>query len=267
MNRHARAGSGMSPPTRRNATDGGQERPRRNHRRELPARHRERRPPARRRGPGRRDRHHRVAQAAARRVQRHRIHRQDARQPGEEPPHPPRRGTEPAQPVPHRVLRDPARRRDRPEPLAQRSPRQHVPDHRRPVAPPSQHPRREQHVRDPARAAPRPPRPHPHRDPPRREHPPQDRVAPPAQPTPAAGTRKQAVTQKLLRNRRAVAYREQRCLQAPHGPPRTSGKGNGEGRPETGTLTVSSHATPPQPEPPRKTRSPAKTQPRQRRSR
>ena len=46
-----------------------------------------------------------------------------ARQPGEEPPHPPRRGTEPAQPVPHRVLRDPARRRDRPEPLAPRSPR------------------------------------------------------------------------------------------------------------------------------------------------
>ena len=79
-------------------------------------------------------------------------------------------------------------------------------------------------TRDPARAAPRPPRPHPHRDPPRREHPPQDRVAPPAQPAPAAGTRKQAVTQKLLRNRRAVAYREQRCLQAPHGPPRTSGK-------------------------------------------
>ena len=44
-------------------------------------------------------------------------------------------------------------------------------------------------------------------------------------------------------------------------------KGNGEGRPETDTLTVSSHATPPQPEPPRKTRSPAKTQPSQRRSR
>ena len=32
------------------------------------------------------------------------------------------------------------------------------PAHRRPVAPPGQHPRREQHVRDPARAAPRPPR-------------------------------------------------------------------------------------------------------------
>ena len=53
----------------------------------------------------------------------------------------------------------------------------------------------------------------------------------------------------------------------PHGPPRTPGKGNGEGRPETDTLTVSSHATPPQPEPPRKTRSPEKTQPSQRRSR
>ena len=44
-------------------------------------------------------------------------------------------------------------------------------------------------------------------------------------------------------------------------------KGHAEGRPETDTLTVSSHATPPQPEPPRKTRSPAKTQPSQRRSR
>src|SRR5260370_500449 len=82
---------------------------------------------------------------------------------------------------------------------------------------------------------------------------------PPPPPPPPAGPRTPAVPQKTPRDRRAVAYREQRCLQAPHGPPRASGKGNGEGRPETDTLTVSSHATPPQPEPPRKTRSPAKT--------
>lgn len=42
----------------------------------------------------------------------------------------------------------------------------------------------------------------------------------PAQPASAPGTRKQAVTEKLLHNGRAVAYREQWCLRAPHGPPR-----------------------------------------------
>jgi len=52
----------------------------------------------------------------------------------------------------------------------------------------------------------------------------------------------------------------------PHGPPRASRKGNGEGRPKSDVLTVSSHATPPQPEPPRKRRSPSPTQPPRRRS-
>ena len=97
---------------------------------------------------------------AARRVQRHRVRRQDARQPGEEPPHPPRRGTEPAQPVPHRVLRDPvAAAIDRnPCPRAARasmSPITAVPSHRRD----STHAGSSTCV-DPARAAPRPPRPH-----------------------------------------------------------------------------------------------------------
>jgi hypothetical protein len=39
-----------------------------------------------------------------------------------------------------------------------------------------------------------------------------DRVPPPAQPPAAPGTRKRAVTDKLLHNGRAVAYREHCCL-------------------------------------------------------
>src|SRR5262249_39795269 len=73
---------------------------------------------------------------------------------------------------------------------------------------------------------------------------------PPPDPPPPPTQKLPALPQTPPQTRRAVAYREQRCLQAPHGPPRTSGKGNGEGRPETDTLTVSSHATLPQPEPP-----------------
>jgi hypothetical protein len=79
-------------------------------------------------------------------------------------------------------------------------------------------------MRRPARRAPRPPRTDRHREPPRREHPAPDRVTPAAQPPAAPGTRKKAVTEKLLRNRRAVAYREHWCLRAPHGPPRGFGK-------------------------------------------
>jgi len=46
----------------------------------------------------------------------------------------------------------------------------------------------------------------------------------PAQPPPAARTRKQAVTQKRLDASRAVAYREQWCLQAPSRPSPDFGK-------------------------------------------
>ncbi len=180
---------------------------------------------------------------------------------GEELPHPARRGPEPAQPVPDRVLRHPGRGRDRPEPLPPGRPREHVPDHRRPVAPPRQQPRRKKNMRRPARGAPRPPRTDRYRKPARRENPPPDRVTPPAQPPAAARTRKQAVTKERLDASHAVAYREQWCLRAPSRPSPSFGKSNGEGRPLSDTLTVSSHATPPQPEPPRKPRSPAKTQP------
>ena len=201
-------------------------------------------------------------QHAARRVQRHRVHRQTPRQPGEELPHPASRRAEPAQPVPHRVLRHSRGRRDRPEPLTPGRPREHLPDHPRRVAPAHQQPRREQNMRDPARGAPRPPRLHAHRNPAPPEHPPTDRVTVPAQPPAAPGTRKKAVTEHLLDDGRAVAYREQWCLRAPSRPsPRLRQKDSGEGRPITDTLTVSSHPTPPQPEPPRKPRSPAKTQP------
>jgi hypothetical protein len=192
-------------------------RPRRDHRREFPRRHRDRRPTAGR-GGSRGDRHHRVAQHAARRVQRHRVRRQGPGQPGEPFPHPPRRRAEPAQPVPHRVLRHPGRGRDRPEPLPPGRPHEHLPDHRRPVAPAGQQPRRKKNMRRPARGAPRPPRPDAYRDPPGREDPPPDRVTPPAQPPAAARTRKQAVTEKLLHNGRAVAYREHWCLRAPSRP-------------------------------------------------
>ena len=73
-------------------------------------------------------------------------------------------------------------------------------------------------MRRPARGAPRPPRTHRHRKPARREHPPPDRVTPPAQPPAAARTRKQAATEKRLDAGRAVAYREQWCLRAPSRP-------------------------------------------------
>ena len=175
--------------------------------------------------------------------------RQDPGQPGEELPHPGRRGAEPAQPAPHRALRHPGRRRDPPEPLAPRRPRQHVPDHRRPVAAARQQPRRKQHMRHPARRAPRPPRPDRHRDPPRREHRPAGRVAPPAQPAPAPRTRKQAVTEELLDASRVVAYREHRCLRAPSRPSPSFAKRSRGGPAHSDMLTVSSHTSHPQPEP------------------
>jgi hypothetical protein len=71
----------------------------------------------------------------------------------------------------------------------------------------------------------------------------------PAQPAPAPGTRKKAVTEKLLHNGRAVAYREQWCLRAPSRPSPDFAKGNGEGRPVSDMLTLSSHTSTPQPEP------------------
>jgi hypothetical protein len=79
-------------------------------------------------------------------------------------------------------------------------------------------------MRRPARGAPRPPRTHRHRKPARREHPAPDRVTMPAQPAPAARTRKQAVTEKRLDAGRAVAYREHWCLQAPSRPSPDFGK-------------------------------------------
>jgi hypothetical protein len=79
-------------------------------------------------------------------------------------------------------------------------------------------------MRRPARGAPRPPRTHRHRKPARREHPAPDRVTVPAQPPPAARTPKQAVTEKRLDAGRAVAYREQWCLQAPSRPSPDFGK-------------------------------------------
>ena len=72
------------------------------------------------------------SQHAPRRVQRNRVRRQNPGQPREGPPHPARRGAEPAQPVPHRVRRNPRRGRDRPEPLPPGRPHEHVPHHPRP---------------------------------------------------------------------------------------------------------------------------------------
>ena len=76
-----------------------------------------------------------------------------------------------------------------------------------------------------------------------------DRVTPAAQPAPAPGTRKQAVTEKLLHNRLVVAYREHRCLRAPSRPSPSFAKGHGEGRPSSDMLKVSSHTSHPQPKP------------------
>src|SRR5260370_1090823 len=94
-------------------------------------------------------------------------------------------------------------------------------------------------------------------------HPPPAAAAPPATPPApppgAARTRKPAVPKERPDAGRAVAYREQRCLRAPSRPSPSFGKTNGEGRPLSHTPTVPSHATPPQPEPPRKPRSPPKT--------
>jgi hypothetical protein len=88
--------------------------------------------------------------------------------------------------------------------------------------------------------------------PPRREHRTAGRMPVPAQPAPAARARKKAITEQLLDAGRIVAYREQRCLQAPHGPPREAlPEDHGEGRPRPDTLTVSSHASAPQPESPK----------------
>jgi hypothetical protein len=147
-----------------------------------------------------------------------------AGQPGEALPHPARRGPETGAAGPGPC---PAAPRTRPRstgPLAPGRPREHVPDHRRPVAPPRQQPRRKKNVRRPARGAPRPPRPDRHRNPARRENPPPDRVTPPAQPPAAARTRKQAVTEERLDAGRAVAYREQWCLRAPSRPSPDFGK-------------------------------------------
>ena len=121
-------------------------------------------------------------------------------------------------PVPHPVLRQPGRSRDRPEPLPTGRPREHLPYHRRPVAPAGQQPHRKKNMRRPAQGAPCPPRPDAYRGPPGRKDPPPDRVTPPAQPPTAARTPKQAVTEKLLHNGRAVAYREHWCLCAPSRP-------------------------------------------------
>ena len=166
LNRHARADGGISPRTRRKATTGDRSDPivttaassqadtvSAGHR---PAAAAAAAATATTASPRR----------AARRVQRHRVRRQDARQPGEELPHPARRGPEPAQPVPHRVLRDPAtppRSTGTPAPRAARasmSPITAVPSHRRA----SSHAGSSTCV-DPARGAPRPPRPHRHREP------------------------------------------------------------------------------------------------------
>ena len=152
-------------------------------------------------------------------------------QPGEKLPYPARRRTEPAQPAPHRLLRDPGRRRDTPEPLTPRRPRQHVPDHRRPVAPPRQQPRRKQHMRHTARTAPRPPRTHRHRDPPRHENPPPGRMTPPAQPATTARTPKQAATEQLLDASHVVPYREHRCSHAPTALPELRQKVTGRADP------------------------------------
>ena len=184
--------------------------------------------------------------AAARRVQRHRTTAVPAT-PGAEPPHPPRRGPEPAQPVPHGALRDPARRSDRPA-AALRSPRQHVPI----TAVPAQRraaPTAGAHVRTPQE---------PHR--PRRgrnptatrlaENTDRDCLAPPAQPTPAAGTPEQprGVIEELQRHRCAVGLRAT-VPQAPPGPPPAHPRYQARGGPTRNRHAPGSSAliTPPPP--------------------
>lgn len=77
-------------------------------------------------------------------------------------------------------------------------------------------------------------------------------MTPPAQPARTARAQKKTVSEELLDSGRVIAYREQRCLQAPHGPPREAlSEDHGEGRPRSDTLTVSSHASAPQPESPK----------------
>ena len=190
--------------------------------------------PARRRGRCRCDRHHRVAQHAARRVQRHRIHRQDPGQPGEELPHP--------RPPTLRNRRSRSRTVSSGTPLAAAIDRNPWPRAARasmsPITPVPSHRRASSHAGsrtcvDTARAAPRPPRAHRHREPARREDPPPDRMTPPAQPATAARTRKQAVTEQRLDAAMLLPTVSNGASAHPHGPPRASRKGNGEGRPLT----------------------------------
>ena len=107
----------------------------------------------------------------------------------------------PAQPAPHRVLRHPQLPGRPAMPLPARRRRQRRPDHRRLIHPPQQQPRGQQHMRHPARRAPRPARPHhpalsaaPARTPPAAGHAPTGPAAPRTQgrtnrPLPASARR------------------------------------------------------------------------------
>ena len=77
----------------------------------------------------------------------------------------------------------------------------------------------------------------------------------PAQPPPAARTRKQAATEEQLDAGRVVAYREQWCLRAPSRPSPSFAKDHGEGRP------ITRHAHGVVARPPAATRTTTKTTP------
>ena len=75
---------------------------------------------------------------------------------------------------------------------------------------------------------------------------PRDRARPAA---PRTRDTKAGRYRELLDAGRVVAYREQWCLRAPSRPSPSFAKGNGEGRPHSDMLKVSSRTSRPQPEP------------------
>ena len=218
ITRTIRAGQGqlvlISPGRQERASPAaatGPRRPRRRPARPAPRRSRTGHPPLRRgqdRGDGIRPRRpgrpgqHRIGRKIPTPPGEHRTDRLDPF--GEAP-----------QPAPHRLRRPAQQRRDQPVSGTGRLRGQPRPDHRGGVRPADQQQHREQHMRDAAAGAPRPPR----NDPQPAvgvADPPAPRMAPPGQHTRAPRTRQPARAEPLLDRDRVGLYREHRASERNH---------------------------------------------------
>jgi hypothetical protein len=166
-----------------------------------------------------------------------------AQQSGERLPQRPRPHPKPTQPTPHRRRRPTQPLSHPPMPPPSRSPHQRHADHRDRVRPPHQHSDRQQHMRGPTASAAGPARSKPPPDLPTVANHPRPAMPPRAQPAPASRAHQPAPRQSPLDAVPVLAYREHRCLHAPHrGPPGRSAKRRPGGPlAYPNPLTLSSH--------------------------